>query len=356
MSQNTSAKIVIAVSENVETYTAGSAPEKDYQRLAAELNAVVISNSGYTKGNGALRELEKKAALDISQARYVIENYPDADLYFSFSERVGIPLASFLRRRKHRPIHVMMVHRIHSLPKYLLNLALGWNKGVDRILTRCTSQAMHAERFLPGKCVFVSKGIDNKFFSPDDTQDKGYVLCVGSECRDYKTLIAAINNTEYRLKILDNSPWCRRHQMIESDSDKIEWLSRVSYEEMLRLYRQARLVVVPLLPSEYAAGVNCVLEAFCVNKPVVATETVGMKDYISHMDNCYIVQPFDVEGLTRAIDQVFVQKGLRQHLINGGVRTIQKFGTLDKHCSSLSAYLQALIDNRELSTAEVSSE
>ena len=52
--------------------------------------------------------------------------------------------------------------------------------------------------------------------------------------------------------------------------------SHIPFTELRALYDAARLVVVPLRPVDYAAGVNGLLEAMAMAKPVILTQTSGI--------------------------------------------------------------------------------
>lgn len=73
------------------------------------------------------------------------------------------------------------------------------------------------------------------------------------------------------------------------------------WSELLQLYRDADVVVVSLRDNLYAAGVTTLLEAMACRRPIVATRTEGLVDYLLDQDAIITVEPEDYMGLQKAI-------------------------------------------------------
>lgn len=343
-----SQRIVLAVSEDVAMCGREDGPARDFQRLAEITGAAVVGNSGQTVRFLPVSRFGRAAALDISQAVHVIRAYPDADAYVSFSERIGLPLAMLLRLRRSRPAHIMIAHRLNSRAKRLLDGAVRWRRGVDRVVTLCTAQRQHAERIVPGASVFIRQGVDSRYYHPLDSEEEDYVLSVGSESRDYETLVSAILEAGLKLKILSSSPWCRKRRVMPRGSpDRVELLDRVDYGALRDLYQRARVVVVPLCDVDYAAGLNGVLEGFSVNKPIIVSNSRGIADYVSHLRNAYVVPVSDVDAMAAALGTVYSDALLREELKRGGKESVLEYANLDSYVGRLKLEIGMAIEARE---------
>lgn len=329
-------KLVLAISQEPAPVAIGEAPVTDYQYLAQEMNAIIVGNGAQT----SFRTLENRIALDFSQAFSILRDYPRADAYVSFSERIGIPLGLVLQRKKHRPAHIMIAHRLDTRPKHILDWVGRWRRGVDAVITLCTEQLRAAQRILPDSSAFLPAGsTDEHFYHPETHEDGGYVLAVGSESRDYDTLISAAQMAGLSVKILSSSPWCRKGPE-HAGSDKVEFLPRVSYAELRELYWGARLVALPLHDVTYAAGLNGLLEAFCAGKPVVVSDSRGIRDYARHLRNAYITKAGDPGDMAKGLSVVFNDAALRDQLVDGAGQTVEDYANL----SSFTLRVQSQIE------------
>ena len=329
--------VVVAVSEAYEENSAhdDDAPRADFVALADSIGATIV---GQRRPRGVpAQRFEQYTALDIAQAVQIVRCYPEADTYISLSERIGIPLGMILARRKRRSAHLMIAHRLGTRAKHLLAGATGWQRGVDRMITLCSTQLRHAERLAPGRASMIKAGyIDERFYHPTDSPQEDFVLSVGSENRDYATLVNAVLRTTLKLKVLSSSPWCRKTQpSLGALSGQVEFLPRVSYADVRDLYQRARLVVVPLHDVEYAAGLSGVMEALCMHKPLIVSSSRGIADYIVDGQNACVVQPHDADGLASALRAVSEDEGLAAALRQGAAITVRDY-------ANQTAYVKAL--------------
>ena len=69
----------------------------------------------------------------------------------------------------------------------------------------------------------------------------------------------------------------------------------------MQLYRDSDVVAAPLVPCNYAAGVTTLMEAMACDRPVVATRTTGLSDYLTPPDAVSVVEPFDATAMRAAI-------------------------------------------------------
>ena len=71
------------------------------------------------------------------------------------------------------------------------------------------------------------------------------------------------------------------------------------------LVRKMRFAVLPLYPAKHASGETFLLEAFSAGKPVIATETYSMVEFIQPGVNGFLVPPGDVVALREKISYLY---------------------------------------------------
>lgn len=326
---------------------ASNEPATDFVRLRELLGAVIVGSQKGGRIASFIARIEKATAMHFTQALRALTMYPDADVYISFSENVGIPLALLLRLKRHRPRHMMIAHRLNTRKKRLLNAVTGWSAGVDRIVVVCGSQEKYAGEYLPGASTFVKYGTDDQFYTPSNGECKDYVLSLGNECRDYQTLLSAIANTDLQLKIVASSPWSRNKDSIQEAPERVELLPRLEYDALRRVYQEAKFVVLPLHDVDYAAGLTTVMESFCMRKPLIVSGSRGILDHVSHMENAYVVQPGSVEEMQNALQKLDQDSDLREKLRAGADKAVKEFCTLDSYLGRLISEMNTMLSNRK---------
>jgi glycosyltransferase involved in cell wall biosynthesis len=113
----------------------------------------------------------------------------------------------------------------------------------------------------------------------------------------------------------------------------------VGYTELRELYDRARLVAVPLVDVDYAAGHNAVLEAFCMRKALVVSGSRGMADYIHHMRDAYVIPPGNAEAMTEALTAVHSDAALRENLRSEAASSVRDGLNLDTYVRALAGEL-----------------
>jgi Glycosyl transferases group 1 len=113
--------------------------------------------------------------------------------------------------------------------------------------------------------------------------------------RDYQPLLAAARQVEAPVTIasdeLDNETMPRNVRA-----------GPVSRERFAELAREATVVVVPIRAGiDRSAGQQTYLNAMALGKPVIVTDTPGVRDYIDDRETGLIVPPGDAEALAGAI-------------------------------------------------------
>jgi glycosyltransferase involved in cell wall biosynthesis len=154
----------------------------------------------------------------------------------------------------------------------------------------------------------VRNGLDTELFCPDDRVEKreNELLCVGRSTdpnKGIKTLIQALArlSPQTRLTLVDDdSPdnqvleWAREVGV----ADRLRLTGRVATRELVRLYRQATLVVVP---SRYEGFGLPAVEAMACATPVVATRAGALTEVLQLTHGGILAERDDPDSIAQAV-------------------------------------------------------
>jgi glycosyltransferase involved in cell wall biosynthesis len=140
-------------------------------------------------------------------------------------------------------------------------------------------------------------------------RDDGYVFAGGGTGRDFATLIEALRSTEIPLRVVTFSPETLAWKGELPANVHVEW--RMSPSAFLERMAAARLVVVPLRDARSDFGQTTVVQALALGKPVVATRSPGVADYVHDGREGLLVDAGDVPGYRAAVTRLHSDAGLR---------------------------------------------
>lgn len=146
---------------------------------------------------------------------------------------------------------------------------------------------------------------DVDFYHPAPVrQDDGrpYVFSVGNDIsRDFDTLARAA-------KICASTAGFNHRFVVQTknavvDDGGVLDLRRdtIPYTELRALYQQAAVVVLPLHDMIHPGGINTLLEAMATGRPIVVSDSRGVKDYVSDGVTMVTAPPGDARALAEAI-------------------------------------------------------
>ena len=304
--------------ENLPHPTA-DAPRQDYLEIARLLDGDVVSSEmGSSLGGRFLRRLEQHTRLNFTEAFGVARELEAYTAVLSTSEKVAIPLAAMMAAKGQRVPHVVIAHRLSSRFKQALFRLWSLHRSFTRVVCLCRAQAEYAvqEMGLPETAVtFIPDKVDHRFFRPAAAWTEGeYILAVGQERRDYQTLLQAVAGTGLKLVIVASSLWSKDVALPEDRAANVTVLHNISSQRLRKLYAQARLVVTPLFDVPYAAGVNAVLEAMAMGKPLIVTRTAGISDYVVDDVTGVYTPPENPPALRRQILRLWPDAAYRRRL------------------------------------------
>lgn len=336
---------LVLASSRVEPQTlaeiaGGRRPRLDFLTAAALLDADVLDTSGSDHRPGWQRRVEASLATDWGQARTAFRRRGLASAWLSTSEKVGLPLAL---QGADVP-HVLIAHNLTSTRKRLLYRITGVLRRFAAVVCLSETQAAYLRDEVgmpPSRVHRVWDNVDQRFFRPGagDPAQGEYLLAVGRENRDYPTLVEAAGRAGLPLTVVASSLWSRRGVGLDPDRLPAHVTLRrgfVSFAELRTLYENARLVVVPLSPCDYAAGVNGVLEAMAMGKASVVTRTRGLDDYVQDGRSSRLVPPGDAEALAGALRSLWSDAAARRALGAHGRARVENEMSLDAYAARLA--------------------
>ncbi|MFZ5830714.1 MAG: glycosyltransferase, partial [Planctomycetota bacterium] len=123
---------------------------------------------------------------------------------------------------------------------------------------------------------------------------------------------------------------------VEIDQPGLEVLhEQVSWTQLREAYRQANVVVLPLFDSLHPGGINTLLEAMAIGRPVVLSDSRGIRDYVCDRETARVVEPGSPAMLAAAIGELLADRDAAAAM---GMRAR---AWVEKHCRS-RVYAEAL--------------
>lgn len=180
-------------------------------------------------------------------------------------------------------------------------------KRLDAAVVVSRSQAdFFSEIIGSNKVHYIPHGIDTRYFKPlnkpKDPSKQIRCIFVGTHLRDFETLARAADilnqrSVRFCLKVVT----FKKNHAFFKGVDNVECLDRISDEKLLTLYRDSHLLLLPLLES---TANNTLLEAMACGLPIITTELLGIRDYISA--ECALLTPLqDPQSLADAVVMLY---------------------------------------------------
>jgi glycosyltransferase involved in cell wall biosynthesis len=189
----------------------------------------------------------------------------------------------------------------HSYPEIVSTL--------DALIVLATHQLKYFNEFLPDRVYFIPHGVDTEFFSPPvDSQEKVKINCPrcvfsGSWLRDLETFSHVVDkvirlNPSVRFDII-LPRYKRKNDVLYriARHDQVSWHAGITDSQLLKIYQQASLLLLPLLDS---TANNALLESMASGLPIVSNNVSGVLDY-TKPTFAELLPVGDVDGLAYAV-------------------------------------------------------
>ena len=169
--------------------------------------------------------------------------------------------------------------------------------------------------------------------------EKGYLFSAGRSGRDYRTLFEALRGIDARLVLVCD----RRNLEGLQVPANVELHCEVPYEKYLELLEGARIVIIPLKPEIRSLGQVVMLEAMALGKPVIATYSVSVIEYMRDGENGFLLDGGDAEALREKIVCLLQQPELCDRVGRKALEDVLSFWTFEKYVRNVFKVAQELI-------------
>ena len=283
-----------------------------------------------------------RAALE---ARNLINNHLAENLIVSHGPRVALYSELISRGSSSRVAHLVFSFNFTELPT-----------GVRRSLFRrylCRADklvvASMAERDLYSQYFEIEQSrIDFLPWSvrpPLDEMAKParytgqYICAIGSQARDYETLVEAMRNLPSIYLILVGSRESIPNKRIP---ENVKILTDVPLTEAMNILAHSRFMVLPLKSSSVPCGHVTAVSAMHMAKGILATDSIGLSDYLTHGRNSELVPAGDSKLLSAAIERLFEDSTLTERLGAEASVFASQNCTEDRVVHYFQSYLRAM--------------
>jgi glycosyltransferase involved in cell wall biosynthesis len=278
------------------------------------------------------------------------------DVIVTWSERVSLSLMTLQRlaAARSKP-HVAMLYWF-SRPSVQLPLR-AFGRSLHAIVTWSSVQREYAIRHLglaPEKLYLVKHFVDQVFWHSSNGGADDMICSAGAEMRDYGTLLTALRGTGLRCHIASDHVRVDRYGFARRiPIDRFACLAsgdvtigRKPAIELRDLYQRSRFVVVPLHASDTDNGVNVILEAMAMGKPVICSRTRGQVDVVQDGATGIFVPVGDPQALREAMLELWKDPARARAMGRAAREHVERHHTLEKFCRDVKGAVDASLEGR----------
>lgn len=313
----------------------GESPRLDFLEIARVLSGEVVYPDSAA---GVLGRLERRTNRLGYWGQAVRVRRAQPEVVVSLAEKVGMAVELMNGRRLR---HVVIAHHLTSPRRQAFQRWTKWLHRVDHVIVLARPQARYLLDVVglrDEQVHFIHDKVDHCFFEPQGGDDEGYILSVGRSRRDYTTLVEAVTPLRVPTIIVPSSPWLALGELGLRLPGHVQVARDLSYPALRQLYDRASLAVVPLQPeTDFAAGVNAVLEAMAMATPLVVSQVPGLDDYLEDGVTARLVPPAQPEALRSTICELLADRQQARHLAAAGRAVVDQGRNLDRYVQAVAA-------------------
>lgn len=293
---------------------AGLIPYPEYLALQKTTQATLLSFDDVKKSNHRLVRIARRLGLQYGLSMLGFINRNQYDHIYCTGEDIAIPFGFMMKAALDSDRITAVIHN-GGTPKRRILLRLLGGKVFHNIISLSQDQerVLVDDIGLPAQKVKqLPLWLDHKFYDPEKVTTRQaeteYGISVGQENRDYLTFNKAISELPWQF-IIVASGWSpkglSRIEGVYNATNTIVEKQVLSYVDLRQRYAESRIVIVPLNHVTYAAGVTSICEAMAMGKPVIASASPGVADYIQDGVSGYVVPVGDADALQQAITKLW---------------------------------------------------
>ncbi|MFC1628383.1 glycosyltransferase family 4 protein [Gemmatimonadota bacterium] len=299
--------------------------------------------------------------------RLAIGNY-DIVLFHEYDNITSLYVSMWCRRHGVVAILLQGMYQdyqglVPQILQYIYDISL--KRVINRSCNRVICKTSSAKEYLDLKGIHVDAvchiGIDVANFttevSPPSHHGKKIILYVGVlEPRRNPLLMIDLMGTlvqrhfEVELWIVGKGSLlaqCKERVAKLGLSNHIRFLRQVNQSQLSTIYSQSHVLV---LPSYYEIYGMVILEAMYHAVPVVSSRTAGSVDLIDSGHDGIVVDDFDVESWSRALEPLLQNESYRQNIgLNGRKKIVSNYLWSERVADFVFEFRAGLSDRKERS-------
>lgn len=281
------------------------------ERLGAEIHQPAPESSPPTRLD-RLGALVYGQPMHWEQARRLIDRLAPGDAVYAAGCDSGVPLALLCALRRRRVSFAISFIDVARRRTQLVGWLLVLLRVRLLVIVPTEQQAEMAGAGFGRRAVGIDTidgQTDTAFFRPPDERVASHpplVAGCGVEQRDYATLGRALADADVDVEVCFASPNQTdrtRYTMPDPIPPNMDfrWMDFV---ELRDLYQRADVMVLPVRPNRYSAGLTSLFEAIACGVPVVVTRSPGIIGRLIAEDLVSGVPPDDPAALRKAVDAI----------------------------------------------------
>ena len=267
------------------------------------------------------------------------------DVVFSDGEHVGIPLALAMKALGVVRPHLVLGHHLTTRLKRPFFRYLRAHDAIDRILVHSNEQLEEAQGCgIPrSKLALVPYYADTAFWRPLPVAEEPLVVSAGREHRDYQTLAAACGEMPEQVFVGAASVHSPSARWALPAAWPRNFTCRAADFVTLRdWYARASVVVVPLLPTDFQAGVTTLLEAMSMGKAVVVTANRAHRELVENGVTAVLVPAGDPTALRAQVRRLLDDPGERRRLGSAARAAVEAAYDLNGYCRRIAGHIDEI--------------
>ena len=329
-------------------------PRVDFIELRRLSGADTIDYTVYENSRlgNIFRHIETQLRSDIYLASLSFFRSRESETIFAWSERAGIPLAGYYQLSPKRKKFVAMFQCWSKRQERIIT-HLNLFSTMDAIIVHCESMRRHLiDIGAPEEKVhLIHYSVDQQFFSTGYAQNQqtNLIMSIGEpRSRNYQSLIDATCRLPVSLEIAASGPWYAREKngvMPVDLPENVKIVKHLPKNELRDMYGRSQFVVLPIGDELFSAGATAILESSCMERPVIATRSQGILDYVIDGETGILVDPWDTAALREAIEYFLAHPEEVRRLGQNARNRVEEELNLESYVGKIASLLKEVTDS-----------
>jgi glycosyltransferase involved in cell wall biosynthesis len=212
---------------------------------------------------------------------------------------------------------------------------------VDRFVVYSTvEKLLYADYFKldPNRFDVLPWAMEKPEYAPAEPLIAGdYICAVGSEGRDYATLVEAMRELPHISLVIVARPYNLEGLTFPPN---VQVFTELPVQNFWNVVRFSRFTVLPLRDRKTNCSHISIVGSMLFGKPLVVTESEGTTDYLVEDQNALVSDPGNSAAMGQNIDRLWRDRELCDRMIQEADRIAKSKHQLDSWARYLDDYLQ----------------